>query len=166
MEYRRHRFVSVGLWYKTIHTPLASRFIKISKKGTSLSLNYSLVNLIEEFKVSINSSGFTLFLSNCVSQSSKKLLQFCKINSWSSHPHLSLKKSRHTGWLYFAPCLTFYCPVAIMKKFVQLMRYFIGLKVYDDWLIFSSNPSLRKLLAFFLNISERERQKCLQWSLL
>ena len=130
MEYRRHRFVSVGLWYKTIHIPLASRFIKISKKGTSLSINYSMVNLIEEFKVSVNSSGFTLFLSNCVLQSSKKLLQFCKINSWSSHSHLSLKKSRQTGWLYFTPCLTFYCPVAIMKKFVQLMRYFHWLQSF------------------------------------
>ena len=91
IKYGRHRFVSVGLWYKSIHIPLLFRFIKISRKGISLSLN-SVVNWTDsltEFKVSNNSSGFTLFLYNGVWQSTKKRLQSSKINSWNSFPHLS-----------------------------------------------------------------------------
>ena len=66
-----------------------------------------IVPLIE-FRVSNNSSCFTLFISSGVCQSSKKLLKFCKINSSNSLPHLCVKKSRQTNCFYFALCLTYW----------------------------------------------------------
>ena len=82
-------FVSVGLWFKSILIPLLPRFIKLSRKGISLSLNSmeNWIALLTEFKVSNSFSG-SLFLSNGVLQSSKKRFQFSKINSWNSFLHL------------------------------------------------------------------------------
>ena len=120
MEYRRHCFVSVSFWYKSIHVPLLSPLIKVSKKGTSLSLNF-MVNWIVsfiEFSVSNNSSGFTLFLFNVVWKSSKKLPQFYKISSWNYLSHLYLKESRQTSCFYMPPCLTCW---AFFGSLVQTM---------------------------------------------
>ena len=78
------------------------------------------------------------------------------------HAPLKTKKIRRNQALTKHQ-LNCYCPVAIMKKFAQIMLHFhlsqTSLPTGQYFPVYIYSPPSRKLVALFANISKREREK-------